>query len=149
MIDVAAYTAPGRQRDENDSLGQSRRPCAGLRKTIRIELLALFGALCLSTSSEAQIPTEKPEAAQAKFGVAVELVEQGEAAEVAGLQVGDQIVEWSRGGSGATIESPFDWAEVLIEQAPRGSVTLKGWRRGQQMTWSLGLRRWGLVVEPI
>src|SRR2546430_1497482 len=125
MIGVAAYTASGRQRDENDSLGQSRRLSAGLRKTIRIGLLALFGALCLSTSSAAQTSTAKLAAATTKVGVVVERVEQAEEAEVAGVQVGDQIVEWSRAGSSGRIESPFDWVEMLTEEAPRGTVTLR------------------------
>jgi hypothetical protein len=137
------------RRGEQDSLRQSLHPCSSLRVTNRIGLLALFGALCLPTSFAAQTPKEKLAAAPAKVGVRVERVDKGQEAEAAGIQVGDYIVEWSRAGGGGAIESLFDWAEILTDETPRGTITLRGWRRGQKMKWSLGLRRWGLVVKPI
>src|SRR5260370_15303479 len=148
MTRTQPYLAPCRQRGEQDSLGRSPRSCAGFRKTIRIALVCLFGALCPSTSSPAQTSTEKLAAAPAKVGVVVERVEQGEEAEVAGVQVGDQIVDWAGGGNSGTIEAPVDWDEMLTEEARRGTVTLRGWRGDKNVVWSLALRTWGLMVEP-
>lgn len=140
---------------QEESLGQnvvSRILCGdapkarcGLKSTTWIILFVFLGGLRLSPSSSAQ----KSVAIASKVGVLVEHVEQGGEAEGAGLQVGDLIVGWSREGSDGTIESPFDWTEMLTEEAQRGTVTLRGWRSGKEDAWSLGLRAWGLTVTPV
>lgn len=131
------------------SLGQELALCSWMKKARFVVLLVLVGGLCVSTSSSLESALQNPAAAPAKAGVLVERVEQGGDAEAAGLQVGDQIVGWSREGSDGTIESSFDWAEMLTEEAPRGTVTLRGWRSGKEDAWSLGLRAWGLTVIPM
>src|SRR6266851_5857068 len=149
MIDAAADTVPRRPSGELDCLARSPEPRSSLRRTILLTLLIIFGAVFLPASCPAQNSTEKRVAAPTKRGISVRHVEEGEEAEAAGIQVGDQIVEWSRAENGGTIESPFDWAEMLTEEAPRGTIILGGWRRDQKMAWSLGLRTWGLTVEPL
>src|SRR5580658_1884897 len=99
MTRADPYQAPRRRRGEQDYLRQNPHPCSSLRVTRGIALLALFGALRLSTSFATQTSTERLPAAQTKVGVVVERVEQGEAAEAAGVQVGDRIVEWVRAES--------------------------------------------------
>ncbi len=148
MIDAATDTAPRRQHGEQDCLARRPEPRSSLRRTIPIAVLVIFGASFRSASCPAQNSTEKQAAALSRLGVSVERVKQGEEAEAASIQVGDQIVEWARDGSSGTIRSPFDWAEMLTEEAPRGTITLVGRRRNQKMVWSLGLRSWGLTVEP-
>jgi CHAT domain-containing protein/Flp pilus assembly protein TadD len=133
------------QGSEQSGAGRAQGPAFSEKGRICIGFLLLFGVLFLLPRCSAQTSRLMP----AEVGVRVENVDEGQEAAASGVQVGDYIAEWSRGESGGAIESPFDWAEVLIEQAPRGPVTLKGWRRGQQMTWLLGQRRWGLVVTPI
>src|SRR5712691_9504018 len=73
----------------------------------------------------------------ARAGVVVEAVAHGSAGEKSGMQPSDLIVSWSRtmaplgrlpASEAERIESAFDLLEAEIEQAPRGAVTLGGWR---------------------
>ena len=81
-------------------------------------------------------------------GVEVVSVDKNSEAERAGLAEGDVILSWSRADVRGEIESPFDWSDLLAEQGPRGSVLLRGIRFGRTKTWSLGLKTWGLTVQP-
>src|SRR5215471_18937788 len=85
---------------------------------------------------------------QQKGGVVVEGIVHNSQAERAGLREGDILLAWTRGDIRGTIESPFDLAEVEIEQAPRGAVTIAGNRRGEWNTWVLGPASWGLQTRP-
>jgi CHAT domain-containing protein/Tfp pilus assembly protein PilF len=91
-------------------------------------------------------------AASLAQGVRVQEIQKDSAAEAAGLQVDDVIEAWSRDTRVGNIRSPFDWVEVFNEQAPRGTMTLRGLRANQPRQWSLempGRRGWGLTVEPL
>src|SRR5215471_4722089 len=84
--------------------------------------------------------------AEPRHGVNVERVAKNSAAAVAGLQEGDVIVGWTRGDAGGKIESPFDLRVVEIEQKPRGSVTLNGFRGDEKRQWILGANDWAIAL---
>jgi CHAT domain-containing protein/Tfp pilus assembly protein PilF len=81
-------------------------------------------------------------------GIVVETVSNYSEAGRAGLQPGDVILSWSRGTSVGAVESPYDLIMVEIEQAPRGTVTLKGLRGSQGRDWKLGQEEWGIESRP-
>ncbi len=88
--------------------------------------------------------------------VVIEEIPKGSALEKAGLLVGDVITAWKRlpnppanpeAAEGA-MASYFDWQELEMEQAPRGTVVLLG-RRGDKpldLTVTPGL--WEIKVRP-
>src|SRR5260370_7259731 len=86
--------------------------------------------------------------AQLKPGIVVESVAKYSEAEKAGLQEGDLLLSWSRGDAKGEIESPFDLSGTEIEQAPRGTVTLKGFRDGQRRISHLGPKNWSVKPPP-
>ncbi|HEY6250264.1 MAG TPA: tetratricopeptide repeat protein [Candidatus Angelobacter sp.] len=83
-----------------------------------------------------------------KKGVIVEEVTKGSAGEQAGLRQGDIIVTWARGNEHGEVNSPFDITAVIIEQSPRGRVTLEGLRGATKQVWTIGLGKWGLATRP-
>lgn len=93
---------------------------------------------------------------QLKAGVVVEKVAKASEAETAGLSEGDIILRWSRGGSGGSLESPFDVSSIEIEQIPLGEITLTGLRGTQEKTWAwhesksktFPIMDWGLTTRP-
>ena len=115
---------------------------------VQMRLPFLVGFFVLCSFSITRSTVDASLSAHINGGVIVEQVEHSAEAENAGIKPGDQILAWSRGESKGKIESPFDWADLLIEQAPRGNVVLQGMRAGQPKTWPLGLRTWGLTVDP-
>ena len=60
----------------------------------------------------------------------IEEIGKGSALEKAGLRPGDLLLSWEREGSQGEIRTPFDWIWVRNEQAPRGTVRLRGERDG-------------------
>jgi CHAT domain-containing protein/Tfp pilus assembly protein PilF len=81
-------------------------------------------------------------------GVVIEKSTRHFQGDKAGIQAGDIVLGWSSGKNKGEIDSPFDLAQVEIEQGPRGSVTLLG-RRGQEVTsWTVDLGSWGLASRP-
>jgi CHAT domain-containing protein/Tfp pilus assembly protein PilF len=82
-------------------------------------------------------------------GVVVEKIAPVSTAERAGLQPGDELTAWSSesAGSGA-LRTPFDLGSVRIEQAPRGVVTLRGLREGEEKVWPLPPGVWGIEARP-
>ena len=86
-------------------------------------------------------------AAPEAYVVAVE-VTAGGAAVRAGLQPGDQLFSWERGGDAGALASPFALVRVEIEQAPRGAVTLHGRRGWRPRSWTVPAGSWGLEVRP-
>jgi CHAT domain-containing protein/Tfp pilus assembly protein PilF len=57
-------------------------------------------------------------------GIIVESVEQGSAAEKAGIKAGDMLLSWKRESSGGVFRTPFDLFDVEMNEAPKGTVTL-------------------------
>jgi CHAT domain-containing protein/Tfp pilus assembly protein PilF len=78
----------------------------------------------------------------------VESVKNGSSSQQGGLQAGDLLLRWTRGEAKGEFESPFDLSWVEIEQAPRGTVTVQGFRGTSQQIWTLGSANWGLVARP-
>jgi hypothetical protein len=81
-------------------------------------------------------------------GVVVEKVEKNSEVEKAGLREGDVLLSWSRGDQQGKIESPYDISWLDIEQRPRGTVTVQGFRDGHGRSWNLGQIYWSLDVRP-
>src|SRR5437868_13577424 len=110
------------------------RRCVGLlsRRAAHHGGLRALGFICillgLATRAAAQDISGSP---SWRGGVVIEHVEKGSAGEKAGMTPGDLILAWSRAPVKAKIDSPFDFAEVEIEQGSRGAVNLEG-RRGSE-----------------
>ncbi|HET9229273.1 MAG TPA: CHAT domain-containing protein [Thermoanaerobaculia bacterium] len=87
-------------------------------------------------------------AAQAER-VVIEEVAPGSAGERAGLQPGDDLAAWSdeRGGSGV-LRTPFDLADVKVEQAPRGVIVLQGSRGREEKSGRVLPGVWGIEARP-
>src|SRR5262245_57308302 len=72
-------------------------------------------------------------------GIVVETVATASAPEKAGAREGDVFHTWTRLANhpihpeqaSGTLKSPFDWQWMEIEQAPRGTVELRGERQGE------------------
>src|SRR5687767_15233241 len=88
-------------------------------------------------------------------GMTVEEVTPGSATARAGLRAGDVLQRWERGASAANprpargdFQTPFDLAEVEIEEAPRGRVTFTVLRAGQEVELTLPPGAWGVRCRP-
>jgi CHAT domain-containing protein/Tfp pilus assembly protein PilF len=89
-------------------------------------------------------------------GVVIEEIPKGSALEKAGLQVGDVILTWERlpnppanpEGASGKLDNPFDWMWVEIEQAPRGTLRLKGEREEERFDVLMLAGAQGVVVRP-
>jgi CHAT domain-containing protein/tetratricopeptide (TPR) repeat protein len=70
-------------------------------------------------------------------------VRRGSTVQRAGLRAGDVVRWWRRELPGAyfpdrgALSSVFAWGELLLEQVPRGTVRLRGTRRGLARSWTL------------
>ena len=116
----------------------------------RVLIVLCFGVV-LQSHSVAQVSnaTER--------GVVVEEIGAHSAVKIAGLEVGDVLLAWTResmppakpAAASGSIESPFDLSEVEMEQAPRGRVTLIGTRGRQPARWTLPPGPWGVQVRPL
>src|SRR5215831_4646129 len=81
-------------------------------------------------------------------GIVVEEVARHSSADRTGIRAGDILLSWSRGYAQDQIESPFDLSHIVIEQGPRGAVTLTGLRGDEKRTWQVGPDDWGLKTRP-
>jgi len=92
-------------------------------------------------------------APQSYASVVVETVEKNFGADRAGLAVGDVIESWSRhderGEASGNLQSVFDLMDVETEQAPHGTVTLRGQRDGKQRDWAPPAAAWKIKVRPL
>src|SRR5260370_35946452 len=59
-------------------------------------------------------------------GIAVGAVKTGSASQEAGIQAGDVLLGWTRGGAERGLESPFDLSWLEIEQGERGTANTHG-----------------------
>ncbi len=87
-------------------------------------------------------------AGQLPPGVVVEKVASRSAGENAGLQEADVIFKWSYANVQGIVGSPFDLAQVELEQGPRGVVKLIGQRGAETRTWMIGAGEWGISARP-
>jgi hypothetical protein len=106
--------------------------------------------------TSAVLTVNAPLQAQRSAGVIVEEVGKNSAGEKAGIKTGDVLESWVRAAgtpanpseAGGTIDSPFDLSEIEIEQAPRGSVTIRGTRQGQPLLTVLPPGDWKIIARP-
>jgi CHAT domain-containing protein/Tfp pilus assembly protein PilF len=90
-------------------------------------------------------------------GVVIEAVAEASAPEKAGVREGDVFHTWKRPASlpanpesaEGTLESPFDWQWMEIEQAPRGIVELRGERQGEPLMVQVPIGLWDTQVRPV
>jgi CHAT domain-containing protein/Tfp pilus assembly protein PilF len=83
-----------------------------------------------------------------KPGIVVEQISKNSEAEKAGLHDGDILLAWTGPNGKGEINSPFDLAEIEVEHAPRGTITLEGARGDERRRWALGPGDWGIMVRP-
>src|SRR5690348_4109376 len=100
---------------------------------LKLIVLLIYGAGWLHSQTQPQ-PLS---GALAKNGVVVEGIDKTSDGEIAGLQVGDVILGWSRGGPLNAIESPFDWADLQPARAAPGPLLLGGSRGATEKVWTL------------
>jgi CHAT domain-containing protein/Tfp pilus assembly protein PilF len=89
-------------------------------------------------------------------GVVVEEVGAGSAGEKAGIEPGDVLLSWVRAAAppanpdetGGDIGSPFDVADIELEQAPRAAVTLRISRSGANLSVTVPPGAWAIAVRP-
>lgn len=90
-------------------------------------------------------------------GVVVEDVSEGSAFARAGLRAGDLLLAWERSpeppanpeGAAGEVRTVFDWLWMKAEQAPRGTVRLRGERSGEALSIEIPQGAWdGLRVRP-
>src|SRR5262245_17459396 len=92
---------------------------------------------------------ELREAEESKFGVVVEAATKNFEGDHDGIHAGNVILAWSCGTERGEIQSPFDLADVEMEQAQRCAVVLEGMRAGERKTWTLGANSWRISVRPV
>jgi CHAT domain-containing protein/Tfp pilus assembly protein PilF len=86
--------------------------------------------------------------ATADPGVVLERVAPESALAVAGALAGDRPIGWERGDASGTLATAFDWMQLELEQAPRGTVRLTIERDGGRQTLDVARREWGGTVRP-
>jgi CHAT domain-containing protein/Tfp pilus assembly protein PilF len=90
-------------------------------------------------------------------GVVIETVAAVSAPEKAGAREGDIFHTWMRLANppihpepaSGRLESPFDWYWMELEQAPRGTVELRGERQGEPLVVQVPIGRWDAQVRPV
>src|SRR5215210_3787038 len=90
-------------------------------------------------------------------GVVIETVAAVSAPEKAGVREGDVFHSWARLASppanaepaAGALESLFDWQWLEIEQAPRGTVELRGERQGEPLVLQVPIGLWDAQVRPV
>jgi CHAT domain-containing protein len=92
---------------------------------------------------------------QAPRGLIVESIHQASATIKAGLQVGDELISWTRSVPSSTagvargdFRTPFDAREFEIEQLPRGGTSVTFVRDGKRIEASLIPGFWGVAARP-
>jgi CHAT domain-containing protein/Tfp pilus assembly protein PilF len=89
-------------------------------------------------------------------GVVVEEVGRNASGEKAGVKPGDVLLSWVRAAAPPAnpeetrgeIGSPFDLAEIEMEQAPRGEMRLSGTRNGMSFSVLVPPGAWAITVRP-
>lgn len=131
-----------------------------LLRTRRALALPLMFPWLLFPSPPPAVAPEAPAAEEVEAGeptgVVVESV-GGWTLEKAGVQAGDVLLSWKRlpappanpEAAEGVLAGYFDWEELLIEQAPRGTVVLSGRRGEEVMEWTVVPGLWDAKVRPV
>src|SRR5579859_330978 len=115
---------------------------------IRLSFLWLLFPCAIAQTSAGSQGRAVSASPEHKPGVVVEKVTANSAAEKAGLLEGDVLLSWARGDAKGEIESPFDVLQTEVEQAPRGTITLSGFRGNEKQAWSLDPGSWAPKTRP-
>ncbi|HEX9941980.1 MAG TPA: CHAT domain-containing protein [Thermoanaerobaculia bacterium] len=116
-----------------------------------------FAILCLGLADAATSSTDVSGLAEKGGpGIVIEEVGKGSALEGAGLRPGDVLLAWERSpdpptnpeGSAGEIRTVFDWFWVKVEQAPRGTVRLRGERSGAAISLEVPRGVWEARTRP-
>lgn len=83
-----------------------------------------------------------------KKGLVVEQVFKDSQAQRAGVHPGDILVSWKRAGAEGEFGSPFDLANIFLEQAPRGPITISAFSGRSRREWVFRSDAWGISVRP-
>ncbi len=78
----------------------------------------------------------------------LEHVDKNSPIEKAGFQPGDILLHWARGDLSGDFDSPFDFYNLEAEQAPRGPVTIEGFRGITKRVWVVEQGDWGAAGRP-
>lgn len=93
-------------------------------------------------------PAERPGGSR---GIVLEEVEERSALDGAGLRRGDVLLAWHRPegpqSDQGKLTSPFDWAWLIAEQAPRGPIRLTAERDGQTRAFEVAPGNWEARVR--
>ena len=81
-------------------------------------------------------------------GLVVESIDPGSAAERVGIRSGDRLTSWSEGADYGALSSPFDLEDIEGARAPRGPVSLKLSRGGEETVVGLAEEAWGIHARP-
>lgn len=125
-----------------------------LQQNPRFTRLVVALALALVTAASHPVLTQDQTALR---GVVVEKVGSGSAGEKAGIRAGDVVLSWVRAAAPPAnpdeapgeIGSPFDLADVEIEQAPRGEVRILGTRDGRNFSVVIPPGAWDISARPV
>jgi CHAT domain-containing protein/Tfp pilus assembly protein PilF len=123
------------------------------RQKFLFRSLALVSALSIAVPSYGASGRSK---ASLPSGVVVEEVGKDSAGERAGIKPGDVLLSWVRLSNSPAnpkeargkIKSPFDLADVEVEQAPRGEFKLSGARSGRAFSVSVPPGEWKIQARP-
>jgi CHAT domain-containing protein/Tfp pilus assembly protein PilF len=97
-----------------------------------LSALVAFGQATSDLTGPQEVVSTKP-----LPGVLVEEVGKNAETGKSEFQKGDLLLRWSGNDAKGEIRSPFDLRELLIEQAPRGTIRIDGVRGDQAQTWIL------------
>ena len=113
----------------------------------------LLGVLASSSLATPSQVTREP--GSRTTGVVAYEIAEGSALEQAGLAAGDLVLAWERLptptqplAAQGDIDSPFDWQWLAVEQAPRGTVRLRGEHQDAPRVWTVGPGSWEAKVRP-
>ena len=84
----------------------------------------------------------------AAASVVVEKVGQGSVLEKAGLRPGDLVLSWEQPPGKGDIRTVSDWLRLKDEQAPLGSLRLRGERDGAAVSFEIPKGDWDSRVRP-
>src|SRR6266702_329542 len=120
-----------------------------LKRPLALAFLFLFivGSL-LAQTSRPENGSSVVLAAGLKPGMVLEHVDKNSPIEKAGFQPGDILLHWARGDLSGDFDSPFDFYNLEAEQAPRGPVTIEGFRGITKRVWVVEQGDWGAAGRP-